>query len=601
MKRFKFKVTLILALSVAVLLIIGFWARATFFESASVPVGAFNKLSERDIFSDLDFNIEREVVFFIEPTPLDTAWLIEQFTQELSFSPIRRINENLQGVHGGALRIAANRPASEVINWFLGNFEEIYTSDFSPETKTLIISLTQEALWSDGVLLSLKDVAFAIEYASRNFLENDERLKGLLDIIGALDYREEKTEFINGLSLYDDRLEIRFNNARYFPYLNAMPSHSEELLSYGPFVLTEENDEYISLTANEFYWRGRPFLDEIRFANYFELDEANILIQTFSNAGSYIRFNDDGILSDPRVRHALAFALDIQGFISLLNENILTPASSMISPFFWSELDYAPIHSYNPELAARLLDEAGFSRFDEDGFRLGINGEPLFLTLFSNDDDILMPDFFIENWAAIGIRVEQSQNGNDIFILYENNIPSFLASPEELFLEALEIPLLRHSLNIEASQNVMNLTFRGDRILDSHLIWLASSFDDFDELEKLEENEINLSEILIGSWNIALSNLPIEDFSDLSLFGISQDSVLTLRFNEDKTGFLGVELFGAPLEIPTTWNLSSSNILLIEINNPLLSSHSLEAELIYENDNLIYLMDGDIQAPIIRC
>jgi peptide/nickel transport system substrate-binding protein len=69
------------------------------------------------------------------------------------------------------------------------------------------------------------------------------------------------------------------------------------------------------------------------------------------------------------VRKAIAHAVDREAIIAHLWRNTVRPASSILPPEHWAFAPDLEPYSYDPEAAARLLDEAGF-RVGPDGVRL---------------------------------------------------------------------------------------------------------------------------------------------------------------------------------------------------------------------------------------
>jgi peptide/nickel transport system substrate-binding protein len=72
-------------------------------------------------------------------------------------------------------------------------------------------------------------------------------------------------------------------------------------------------------------------------------------------------------LKDPKVRRAIAMAIDRERIIRHLLKDLATPANSLLSPFNWAYDKSVPHHPFDPRRAKRLLDEAGFPDPDGDG------------------------------------------------------------------------------------------------------------------------------------------------------------------------------------------------------------------------------------------
>ena len=87
-------------------------------------------------------------------------------------------------------------------------------------------------------------------------------------------------------------------------------------------------------------------------------------------------------LSEPGVRRALTLALDRQELVDAVLEGYGVVANTGVPPFHWA---YDPAFQdslrYDPERARRLLEEAGWTDRDGDGFREDTDGEPFQVTL----------------------------------------------------------------------------------------------------------------------------------------------------------------------------------------------------------------------------
>ena len=85
---------------------------------------------------------------------------------------------------------------------------------------------------------------------------------------------------------------------------------------------------------------------------------------------SYLGFNladKRGIVSQVKVRRALAHALDREQIIGALMFGMARPATGLLAPSNWAYEPDVTTYPYDPERAKRLLDEAGFPDPDGDG------------------------------------------------------------------------------------------------------------------------------------------------------------------------------------------------------------------------------------------
>jgi peptide/nickel transport system substrate-binding protein len=99
------------------------------------------------------------------------------------------------------------------------------------------------------------------------------------------------------------------------------------------------------------------------------LENPNLVMEeaTGSNV-SYLGFNlRDRILSDARVRRAIALAIDRQAILRTIWKGHADPADSILPPGFWAHAEGLPPLRHDPAEAMRLLDLAGYGDPDGDG------------------------------------------------------------------------------------------------------------------------------------------------------------------------------------------------------------------------------------------
>ncbi|MBQ4158816.1 MAG: hypothetical protein IJD86_11855, partial [Clostridia bacterium] len=131
------------------------------------------------------------------------------------------------------------------------------------------------------------------------------------------------------------------------------------------------------------------------------------------------------LLQDKNFRIALSHAINRQEIIDLLatvatfqGEPVQTPHIVSASQFH-NETLAKQYTEYNPELANQMLDELGLTARGEDGFRLGLDGQPMAFTLsvpgeFSDQwvNGALM---IAEYWKAVGLNFEVKNMAADIW------------------------------------------------------------------------------------------------------------------------------------------------------------------------------------------
>ena len=92
---------------------------------------------------------------------------------------------------------------------------------------------------------------------------------------------------------------------------------------------------------------------------------SNDALQVVSARGSnfsYLGFNMlDPVVSDERVRRALAYGIDRAAIIRYLLSGAARPASGLLTPDHWAGAPQLVAYTYDPERARALLREAGYS------------------------------------------------------------------------------------------------------------------------------------------------------------------------------------------------------------------------------------------------
>ena len=116
---------------------------------------------------------------------------------------------------------------------------------------------------------------------------------------------------------------------------------------------------------------------------------------------------DNPILADERVRHALLHAIDREAISQQLFEGRQPVAHGSVSPLDWVYDESTPRYPFDPEEAARLLDEAGWSDI-RNGVRHNADGEPLrlqIMTTAGNRSRELVQQVLQSQWRDVGADI----------------------------------------------------------------------------------------------------------------------------------------------------------------------------------------------------
>jgi len=176
---------------------------------------------------------------------------------------------------------------------------------------------------------------------------------------------------------------------------HAGPPPRGRTIGAGAYRLRELTSTHAVLEANPYYFRGPPKLPqvEIKFVadaaarllmlvggsadlipNAVRADlvaaitaRPNVQVQTSHGAIlTYLMMNnEDPVLSDRRVRQAIALALDRPAIIAAKLGGFAVPATGLLAPEHWAYSGDVPRWDHDPARARRLLDEAGLP--DPDG------------------------------------------------------------------------------------------------------------------------------------------------------------------------------------------------------------------------------------------
>jgi ABC-type transport system substrate-binding protein len=157
------------------------------------------------------------------------------------------------------------------------------------------------------------------------------------------------------------------------------------------------------LTRQTDFWSVEPWAVET-----FVRDPRFQVFQYPSNSYHYVGWNlRNPLFQDLRVRQAFAQAVNVPAMITYILYGNGVQSTGIFLPHFWfANPDITPL-PYDPEAAARLLDEAGWKR-GPDGIRVK-DGKRLAFTLITNQANEIRKDIATlvqDNLGAIGVEVK---------------------------------------------------------------------------------------------------------------------------------------------------------------------------------------------------
>lgn len=118
------------------------------------------------------------------------------------------------------------------------------------------------------------------------------------------------------------------------------------------------------------------------------------------------------LFNDKKFRTALSIAINREEISKLLFKGQAVPsqASPASGPPYFGEKSIFKIYTeYDPKRANQLLDEIGLTKRDEEGYRLGFNGDKLTIVLIVTSgwpfEDVEIAELCRKYWKEIGVRV----------------------------------------------------------------------------------------------------------------------------------------------------------------------------------------------------
>lgn len=301
-----------------------------------------------------------------------------------------------------------------MVNKSLFNGLVRYTTEWSPapdlaerwevakDGLTWTFHLRDGVTWHDGQPFTADDVKYTLETYADPKVSNV--LKGNLDPVARIDVVNPLTVTVVTKTPYSSFIEL-------LCYLTFMlPKHllaGQEFtpttfpeafvrrpIGTGPFKFAEHvPGDHFTVTANDKYWEGRPYLDAVIYKTVRDLDATIVQVKTgeldiafptiaqlpgltgtpsltLIERGTmdfrYFNINprDPKVgqwYKDRNVRQALAHAINSKGIIQQVAGGRADRSNGPMPPAFkdWY-VPTAPVFEYDPEQAKRMLAEAGF-------------------------------------------------------------------------------------------------------------------------------------------------------------------------------------------------------------------------------------------------
>ncbi|MDQ6825574.1 MAG: peptide ABC transporter substrate-binding protein [Candidatus Eremiobacteraeota bacterium] len=291
----------------------------------------------------------------------------------------------------------------------------------SKDGLTITYKLRPNVKWQDGQRLTSKDVKFTYE-AVMNSNNNVTSRRGY-DLVKSVatpnattvvfTMKQKFAPVINTLFAESDNpvTIIPAHLLSKFHDLNQVPFNNQPMGS-GPFKLAQwQHGDHLTFVPNNDYFLGKPRLKkivvhvipdentEINELKTHDLDwmfEASTatykFLKTMTDINTHlvphngyegIQFNTSRpLLRDPRVRQAIAYAIDRNVLVDNLTYGSAKLATEDLPDFMWAYNPQVKVYPHDVQKAKQLLSEAGWT-MGRNGV-LTKNGEKLSLLLVSN-------------------------------------------------------------------------------------------------------------------------------------------------------------------------------------------------------------------------
>jgi peptide/nickel transport system substrate-binding protein len=305
-------------------------------------------------------------------------------------------------------------------------------------------ALRPDLRWSDGALLTSADVRFTWRAVMTDPLVST---REGYELITDIETPDERTALVRYRTI-DAAYATRFDALLPRHVLDgasdaAVAAYVRAPLGTGPFRITEfVSGDHVTAERNERYRvAGQPYLDRVifRFVSSVEAAKLQLRAGEVDAAGSLSEVDAADLETDPAIRvtsvpspavETLAFNLTrpgstaphpVLGDIAVRRALILatpkalivnkllygrTRAGSSEIPIGWAARGDIAQESYDPVLATKLLDEAGWQR-DADGVRAK-DGTRLSLRVVSTTGNRLreqIEQVLVDEWRTLGVEL----------------------------------------------------------------------------------------------------------------------------------------------------------------------------------------------------
>ncbi len=182
--------------------------------------------------------------------------------------------------------------------------------------------------------------------------------------------------------------------------------NTDKIVSCGPFILSDNKDNYLKYKSFENYFMGKPLIDELIYykdigdkktidlfyekeLDYITLSQENLekvmkdknliphIVKSYDLGIQYLGFNmeTEGPFKNKQLRQAAAFAIDRKRYLKEIMKTTSIPAKGLFPPSMPVYSQSFKGYYYNEEMAISLAKKAGFGPGTKEKVNLLIAGK----------------------------------------------------------------------------------------------------------------------------------------------------------------------------------------------------------------------------------
>lgn len=300
--------------------------------------------------------------------------------------------------------------------------------------KTLDLTLREGVTFHDGSPLTVEDVVFSFGPERRTDPDSPGygTAQQFLSTIESVEALDDRTVRVTS-SVDDPTLELRMTawgaqivSKAAFEAAGGFEGYAQAPIGTGPFKAVSLSADSIELEAFEDYWDGTPDIERLIFRQAPELSsriaglvsgDFDVIVDVPTDQFETITSNDDleivggnvasvrvvkfdtrnETLADPRIRRALALAIDRKAIVDTLWAGMVRIPNGHQLPSFGELYDPdRPDWEHDPEEARRLIEEAGY-----DGTPI-----PYRIRVAAYGPELATAQVLVAMWEAVGFNID---------------------------------------------------------------------------------------------------------------------------------------------------------------------------------------------------